>query len=145
MTKANTVRESTVPEDNRPLAERLLNPLPVHTGFHRTEKEYVHWINGTGDEHSVLLKVATTPKTRQQGFEKAVWSMACDKDGNLLYKGKVTMSDFHNKCDKIMARNYGMLILGFDVDDDDEDGEGQSLFDKEIDAEVKKSKPGSAT
>jgi len=141
MSKANKkVRENESPEDNRPLAERLLKPMPVKSSYLKIEKELAYWLNGTAEEHNVLLKLATTAKTRQEGFEKAVWSLACDKNGEFLFKGKVLMTDFHKSCDKVSTRYYGMLILGFDseADEEDEDGNSKSLFDKEIDAEVKK-------
>ena len=106
---------------------------PVKSGMLEEADRVVYWKNGLGEEHNACSKLISEHKTRQQGFEKAVYGLACDKDGNLLYKGKYGISEFHKGCDRTKTRDYGMLILGISK------SEEPTEFDKDVEGMVKNS------
>ena len=93
---------------------------PVKDGYLEHVGQTVHWINGQAEEHNAFGKLVGEEKTRQQGWERAVYNMACWPDGKLRYKGSVNIKDFHKNVDRILAREYGMLILGIKKGEDSE-------------------------
>jgi len=106
---------------------------PVAEAYVEQFDRKVYWLNGTFQEHNELMKLISDDEKRQIGWEKVVYNLACDENGKLLYKKKVSMTDFHAKVNHNWARTYGMLILGI--------GEGDKLskFELEVDDNVKKS------
>ena len=94
----------------------------------------VHWLNGTAAEHNAFFKLMADHKTRQQAYEKCVFTLACDENGKHRFKGRCQMSEFHELVDRTYARNFALMILG--ITDSDEDGKTE--FEKELEDEAKK-------
>ena len=93
----------------------------------------VYWLNGTGRDHSQLMKMIGDDKTRQEGWGRSVFQLAANENGKPRYKGNVEFREFLEKMDHTVVRNYGMLILGISKGDEPSD------FESEVRDEVKKS------
>lgn len=96
---------------------------PVKSAYLESVDREVFWLNGKSEEHNAFTKLVGDDKTRQHGWEKAVYGLACNEDGTPRYKGKVGISEWHASCDKTFARDYGMLILGISKGDKKNDFE----------------------
>ncbi len=110
---------------------------PVKTGFHDGINEDVFWLNGKSEDHNAITKLISENKTRQQGFEKAVYALAANEDGSLKYKNNVGLREFHDCIDRTFARDFGMMILGLSK------GEEKNEFDQEAEDNLGNSKPES--
>lgn len=112
---------------------------PTRSAYLESVERNVYWLNGDGNIHNELTELIGDKKTRQQGWEKAVYGLACNEDGSFRYKNKVGVGEFHQKVDRVFARDYGMLILGISKGDVE-----KSDFDKDVDVELGNSEPESA-
>jgi|GEM_PF-3939882 len=109
----------------------ILFASPVKSGVLKSINQQVYFLNGTAQEHNAFGKMIANEDTRQQGWQNAVYSLACFKDGTPRYKRKdLLKSDFELKVDRNLVREYGMLILGLSDD-------GKSKFDEEVTEELK--------
>ena len=108
---------------------------PVKSAYLEVAGQTVYWLNGKGEEHNAFTKLVGDENKRQQGWEKAVYGLACNEDGQPRYKGKIGISEFHAKIDRTLARDYGMLILGISK------GDEKSEFEEEVGEIVKNSEP----
>lgn len=114
--------------------DSFLYAKPVKEAFVEEFDRTVYWLNGTVGEHNGLMKLVASDKTRQEGWVKSVYALACDESGEYLFRGKVMQTDFMKNVDHAMARTYGALILGITTGDD-----GDSEFDAEVKEQVKNS------
>lgn len=112
---------------------------PVRSAYLEGPNKKVYWLNGNGNEHNDLTELIGDKKTRQQGWEKAVYGLACNPDGTFRYKNKVGIGEFHQKVDRVFARDFGMLILGLSKGDVE-----KSDFDEAVNEELGNSEKASA-
>ena len=112
----------------------------VKSGYLDDVGETVYWLNGTGHIHSGLMKLVGDEKTRQEGWEKAVYMLASDENGERRYNtDTVHIKEFHDKVDHSLARSYGMLIMGMSK------GKVDDNFEMEVKEEAKNSRPVKGT
>ena len=109
----------------------------VKSAYSEDHKETFYWVNGTADQHSMFGAQVADEKTRQQGLERAMFNMAVNEDGSYRYKGRLLQTDFHKRIDRVKARDFGMLILGY------KKGDLKSEFEQETEDEVKNSETAS--
>lgn len=95
----------------------------------------VYWLNGDFKVHNEIMKKIGNDEQRQLGWEQAVYELACDKDGNPIYKGNLSKAEFHRGCAHAKARTYGALILGISEGDEKQTTD----FEKEIEEGAKNS------
>ena len=93
----------------------------------------VYWLNGSAEVHNALTKQIGNDKTRQQGFERAVYALACDEKGKPIFKGIISADELLDNVDHSLAREYGMLILGYSK------GDEKSNFESVVGETVKNS------
>lgn len=105
----------------------------VKSGYLEEKDRVVYWLNGESEEHNAFGKLVAEEKTRQQGWQRAVFHLACDENGQRLYKGNIGLKDFEKDVDRTAARDYGMMILGV------KKGDERTEFEEEVQEEVKNS------
>ena len=110
-------------------ADSFLYAKPVESAYLEEAGETVYWLNGTAAEHNHFNKLIANEDSRQEGFFKAVYGLACDENGKHILKGKTDQSRFLKECHQVKTREFGMLILGYKT--------GAKSFDQKIEDEEK--------